>query len=168
MVYGGDGGTTELSNSTQRLGLDAEARYSITSWFWLDADVCVSKGKIDGLPKSENYIPLAPTLISNAGVSIIHKSGINFSFRFRHVDNRPANEDNSITALGYTLLNSTISYRFKKFEFHFTAENILNTKWNEAEFATETRLKGEKSSFSDLCFTPGNPRNFQFGVQYKF
>jgi outer membrane receptor protein involved in Fe transport len=168
MIYGGDGGTTELSNSTQRLGIDAEARYSITSWLWLDADVCFSKGKIDNLPKGENYIPLAPTLISNAGISIMHKSGINFSLRVRHVDNRPANEDNSITALGYTLLNSTISYKYKKFVFHVTAENILNTKWNEAEFGTETRLKGEKTGISDLCFTPGNPRNFQFGIEYKF
>jgi len=168
IVYDGDGGTTDLNNPTERLGIDAEARYSLTSWLWLDADVCWSKGKIDDLPKGENYIPLAPTLISNGGISIMHKSGLNFSLRVRHIDDRPANEDNSITALGYTLLNSTISYKYRKFVFHITAENILNTNWNEAEFATETRLKGEKTSATDLCFTPGNPRNFQFGIEYKF
>ena len=168
IVYSGDGGTTELINSTERLGIDAEARYSLTSWLWIDGDVCWAKGKIDDLPKGENYIPLAPTLTANGGISIMHKSGINFSLRVRHIGNRPANEGNTATALGYTLLNSSISYKYKKLNFRVTVENIMNVNWNEAQFYTETRLKNESHNSSDICFTPGNPRNFQFGIEYKF
>jgi len=47
-------------------------------------------------------------------------------------------------------------------------ENILNANWNEAQFETTTRLKGEAKPATDICYTPGNPRNFQFGVSYKF
>lgn len=47
-------------------------------------------------------------------------------------------------------------------------ENILNTDWNEAQFATLTRLKGEKAGVTELCYTPGNPRNFQFVVSLTF
>jgi outer membrane receptor protein involved in Fe transport len=47
-------------------------------------------------------------------------------------------------------------------------ENILNTEWDEAQFATDTRLKGEKAGITELCYTPGNPRNIQMGISYKF
>lgn len=38
----------------------------------------------------------------------------------------------------------------------------------KAQFATETKLKGEKNSITELCYTPGNPRNFQIGISFKF
>jgi hypothetical protein len=33
----------------------------------------------------------------------------------------------------------------------------LNTKWNEAQFATESRLRNEAMPVNELHFTPGNP-----------
>jgi hypothetical protein len=47
-------------------------------------------------------------------------------------------------------------------------ENIFNVDWNEAQFETITRLKDEKIPATDMCFTPGNSRNFQFVISYKF
>jgi outer membrane receptor protein involved in Fe transport len=61
-----------------------------------------------------------------------------------------------------------LAYNYKQFTFIINGENLLNSEWNEAQFATETRLKGEKQGVTDLCYTPGNPRNLQFGVSYKF
>ena len=52
--------------------------------------------------------------------------------------------------------------------FAINGENLLNSDWNEAQFATETRLKGENKSVTELCYTPDNPQNFQFSVSYKF
>jgi len=84
------------------------------------------------------------------------------------LSNRPANEDNSIVALGHTVFNASIAYGFGQFTFTIHGENLLNSEWNEAQFATETRLKGEEKSVTELCYTPGNPINFQFGISYKF
>ncbi|HBF88579.1 MAG TPA: TonB-dependent receptor [Bacteroidales bacterium] len=167
-VYVGDGGTTELSSPTERKGIDFETRYSPYSWLWIDADVCYSKGTVLGLPDGENHIPLAPQLTASGGLTFVHKSGLDATLRFRHVGSRPANEDNSIVALGYTLLNSSFSYKYKHFKFSVNVENILNVDWNEAQFATETRLKNETETVEELCFTPGNPRNFQVGIVYSF
>ena len=36
-------------------------------------------------------------------------------------------------------------------------ENILNTEWNEAQFATESRLTNEPAPITELNFTPGIP-----------
>jgi hypothetical protein len=33
----------------------------------------------------------------------------------------------------------------------------LNTKWNETQFATESRLKEEPNSVEEIHFTPGTP-----------
>ncbi len=55
-----------------------------------------------------------------------------------------------------------------QFTFTIFGENLLNSEWNEAQFATETRLKGETSSVTELCYTPGNPMNIQFGISFRF
>ncbi|HEY4785882.1 MAG TPA: TonB-dependent receptor, partial [Bacteroidales bacterium] len=167
-VYAGDGGTTELSNPTQRLGVDVEARLSILSWLWADADISAAKATIRNLPAGQNYVPLAPTLTATGGLSVIREQGFSGSIRFRHLSDRPANEDNSVVALGHTLFNASLAYTYKQFTFTVYGENLLNREWNEAQFATKTRLKGEKQGITDLCYTPGNPRNFQFSLAYKF
>ena len=167
-IYSGDGGVAELSNPTQRIGIDAEVRLALKPWLWADIDVSAAKATINDLPSGSNFIPLAPTLTATGGISILREKGFSGSFRFRHLSDRPANEDNSIVAIGHTLLNATLAYNLKRFTFSVNCENLLNTEWNEAQFATETRLRDEKESVTELCFTPGNPRNFQFGVSYKF
>jgi outer membrane receptor protein involved in Fe transport len=167
-VYSGDGGTTELSNPTQRLGIDAEARLTIFSWLWADFDLSYAKATIKNLPEGQNFVPLAPTLEATGGISVVRKMGLSGSIRFRHLSDRPANEDNSIVALGHTLFNASLQYTHKNLTFSINAENLLNSEWNEAQFATETKLKGEKKSVTELCFTPGNTRNFQFAISCRF
>lgn len=167
-VYVGDGGVAELSDPTRRLGVDAEARLSVLSWLWADVDISAAKATIKNLPDGENYVPLAPTLTASGGLSVIREHGFNGSIRFRHLSDRPANEDNSIVALGHTLYNISLAYNYRQFVFAVNGENLLNSEWNEAQFATETRLKGETEGINELCYTPGNPRNFQFSISYKF
>jgi outer membrane receptor protein involved in Fe transport len=167
-VYSGDGGVTELSDPTQRLGIDLEGRLQIKSWLWADIDVSSAKATIRNLPNGQNYVPLAPTLTASGGISVVREHGFSGSLRFRYLSNRPANEDNSVVALGHTLFFGNLEYNYGHFTFAINAENLLNSEWNEAQFATETRLKNEKNSVTELCFTPGNPRNFQVSVSYKF
>lgn len=167
-VYVGDGGVAELSDPTQRLGMDAEARLSLISWLWADFDLSLAKATIKNLPDGENFVPLAPTLTASGGINVVREKGFSGSLRFRHLSDRPANEDNSIVAFGHTLFYVNLAYEYRQFTFAVNGENILNSEWNEAQFSTETRLKGEKNSVTELCYTPGNPRNFQLSVSYKF
>ena len=44
----------------------------------------------------------------------------------------------------------------------------MNVEWNEAQFDTESRMQWEIEPVSEIHFTPGNPRNIQFGLSYKF
>jgi outer membrane receptor protein involved in Fe transport len=167
-VYVGDGGYSELSNPTQRLGLDCEGRLKITRWLWADADMTISQGHVNGLPKGSNYIPLAPNFTLTGGITMANYHGFDLSLRTIHIGSRPANEDNTVTALGYTLINFGTAFHWTRYTFSATVENLLNTEWNEAQFDTESRMKWEKAPVDELHFTPGNPRNARVGIKVTF
>lgn len=167
-VYVGDGGFTELSDPTQRFGIDIDIRWRLLQWLWAKADFSFSRAEIIGLPKGENYIPLAPQIVSTGGLNILNFKKITANLFYRYVSDRPGNEDFSHIAPGHLVFNTGVSYEFKKIQFSVFVENILNTEWNEAQFDTETRLKGESEPITEICFTPGNPRNFQIGISYLF
>jgi len=70
---------------------------------------------------------------------------------------RAANEDNSIVAKGYFVADAVVNYTKHSYEIGLAIENLFNTKWNEAQFATESRLKDEPAPVTELNFTPGIP-----------
>ncbi|NNE34259.1 MAG: TonB-dependent receptor, partial [Rhodothermales bacterium] len=167
-VYVGDAGITELSGKSRRYGVDIEARSSLKPWLTADADLNLSRGYFVDEPDNANDIPLAPTVTSTGGLTAMHPDGFQAGFRYIHIGDRPANEDGSVTAEGFTLLNLFASHAFGHLRASVTLENILNIDWNEAQFDTESRLQNEVSSVSELHFTPGNPRNIRLGLSYLF
>jgi outer membrane receptor protein involved in Fe transport len=167
-VYVGDAGATELSGRTRRYGVDLETRLKILSWLYGDADVTISTGEARDEPENANEIPLAPRFIAAGGLTVRHPRGYEGGLRIRHIGDRPANEDNSVTALGYTVFDLSASYRIGKYQFNVIVENLTDTDWNEAQFDTESRLRNEPAPVSELHFTPGNPRNLRLGMSYSF
>jgi len=121
----------------------------------MDANFAVPRSL--NVPEGEDYIPLAPTITSIGGITAKFKNGLNASVRYRHIGDRPANENNTVTALGYTILDAVINYTQPKYALGLTMENLLNIDWNEAQFDTETKLKNEIQSVSELHYTPGTP-----------
>ena len=168
LVFVGDAGETEISGKSQRIGIDMEGRVKILSWLWVDADVNLSQGKYVDEPEDANQIPLAPRITSTGGLTASHPSGWDVSLRYRHIGDRPANEDGSVTAEGYTLVNLGLSYTYGPFKYFVAAENLFDVEWNEAQFDTESRLDYEPEPVSEIHFTPGNPLNLQAGISFQF
>lgn len=167
-VYVGDAGVTEPSGKTRRMGVDLSARYQITQWLFADANLNWTKPRAIGESKGANYIPLAPTFSGIGGLNFKAKNGVNGSIRYRFIKDRPANENNSVVAKGYTVADASFNYTKKKYEIGLFAENIFNAKWNEAQFDTESRLKNEAHPVSELHFTPGNPFNVRLKLSLFF
>jgi outer membrane cobalamin receptor len=166
-VYVGDAGIVEPSGKTRRMGIDLSARYQFAKWLYADLDLNLTRARAIGEPKGENYVPLAPAFTSIGGLTA--KAGqFTGSLRYRFIDDRPANEDNSVRARGYIIADMVVNYRLKKFEFFVSMENILNRKWNEAQFDTESRLQFEINPVSEIHFTPGTPRFIKGGVSFAF
>ncbi len=163
-VYVGDDGNIQPSGKTRREGVDIIARYQLTNRLFANVNLNFTKPRAIGLAKGEDYIPLAPTASSTGGIFYKVKYGLNGSLSYRYIKNRPANEDNSIVAKGYFIADASINYTQPKYEIGLAFENLLNTRWNEAQFATESRLRNEPASITELNFTPGTP----FFARVKF
>lgn len=167
-VYVGDEGIVEPSGKTQRRGVDFSIRYQALPWLYLDSDVNLTDPRAKGAPEGEDHIPLAPTFTTIGGLSVKLQDGLNASLRYRYLGDRAANEDNSVVAHGYFLLDAVVKYTSKSCELSFSAENLLNEEWNEAQFDTESRLQNEVDPVSEIHFTPGTPFFFKAGVSFFF
>ena len=173
LVYVGDDGTTENRGASRRIGVDLSGRAQLLSWLYFDADLNISKGRfIDtlfGYTKKEDYnIPLAPILTSAGGLTAKFKTSLEFGLRYRYMQDRPGNESNTIIARGYNVFDFTANYKTKRYKIGLLIENLLNVNWNEAQFATETRLKNEAKPIDELHFTPGTPFYAKLVVGYTF
>lgn len=168
LVYVGDGGVVETSDPTRRMGVDLSVRYQLTDRLFADVDVNAVDGILVDVPEGENAIPLAPRFTTIGGLAYVQDRGFNASLRYRHITDRPANEDNSVVAEGYFLIDAKASYRFANLELGATVENLLDVEWNQAQFDTESRLSNEVEPVSELHFTPGTPFFLKGFVTYLF
>lgn len=156
-VYVGDAGIVEPSGKTKRAGIDIVARYQFTKNVFANANINFTKPRARGEAKGQDYIPLAPTATSIGGIFYKKQTGFNGGINYRYIKSRPANEDNSIVAKGYFLMDASVNYTKPKYEIGFAVENIFNIDWNEAQFATESRLANEPNAVTELNYTPGTP-----------
>lgn len=163
-VYVGDDGNIEPSGKTRREGIDVIARYQLSKNIFANANINFTRPRALGVKSGKDFIPLAPTTTSTGGFFYKAVKGVNGSLTYRYIKRRPANEDNSIVAKGYFLSDASLNYTQPKYEIGIAFENILNVKWNEAQFATTSRLMGEPAETTELNFTPGTP----FFARLKF
>jgi hypothetical protein len=167
-VYVGDAGIVEPNGKSLRMGFDFSTRAQITKWLYADLDVNYSHGRLLDAPEGQNNIPLAPNFTSIGGLSAQFGNGFKAAIRYRYLANRPANEDNTVTARGYFVNDFSAGYTYKNMDFGATVENLFNINWNEAQFDTESRLKGEATGTSELHFTPGTPFFIRGYVAVRF
>ena len=166
-VYVGDAGIVEPSGETQRLGIDFSLRYQLLDWLYFDTDWTFTDAQAVDEPEEANLIPLAPIVTGTGGLSFNHK-GFNGGLRFRYLGDRPANEDDSITAEGWFVADLNLNYRWKNIGVGLIIENILDTEWEETQFATESRLFDEAEPVEEIHFTPGAPRWIRGRITYNF
>ncbi|MGY3793628.1 TonB-dependent receptor plug domain-containing protein [Aquimarina sp. 433] len=167
-VYVGDEGIVEPSGETRRFGIDFSGRYQVNDWLFLDTDLTYTHARSVDASDGEDYIPLAPKVTAAGGISIENFNNFSGSLRYRYLGDRPATETNSIVAEGYTVIDMSLNYRWKQFDFSVSLENLLDTEWNETQFATESRLANESEAVEEIHFTPGTPFFAKAGITYRF
>ena len=167
-VYVGDAGIVEPSGRTRRLGVEFGARYQVTDWLYAYSDINYTYGRSVDEPDGEDYIPLAPDLTSVGGINIENVKGFSAGLAYRFVDDRAANEDNSIVADGYFVTDFNVNYKWKNWTLGVIIENLFDTEWNETQFATESRLFDEATSVEEIHVTPGTPFYLRGKVSVNF
>jgi len=167
-VYVGDEGIVEPSGKTRRLGVDIGIRWQLHKNLFYNTDFNYTLARSIEDPRGENRIPLAPELTMTGGLALQFDNGFSGGIAYRFIKDRPATEDNSIIAEGYFITDLNLNYSFKKISFGLVVENLFNQDWNEAQFATESRLFDEPVPIEELHFTPGSPLFIKGKVSYVF
>ena len=167
-VYVGDAGIVEPSGRSTRQGLEWSLRYQFTNWFFwnFDLNMTRARGIVDEGP--DDFIPLAPDFTFVTAGRFVFDNGLYGSVHLRYMKDRPANEDNSIVALGYAVTDMNVGYQWKQVDLGIQILNLFNSEWNEAQFATESRLKDEAEPVEELHFTPGAPFTLNVSLAYNF
>ena len=150
-MWNGDAGTTQTLGPTRRLGVTAALRWAITSWLRADASTSLVHAEFTESPAEANAIPYAPSFVLTAGLAARHRSGFFGALRVRAVGDRPADTQRQLQATGFALLNAQVGFRHGPWELALLAENLLDTRWREAQIELDSRLRNE-------CLTPGLPR----------
>jgi len=162
-VFNSDEGTTSPSDPTRRYGLDLQARWELLPWLWADADLSLSKATFTEDRGNGSAVALAPTRTGMLGLNALHPDGYKGRLGLRYVADRPATQDESLTAQGYTLVDLYLGYRRSFWEIGVVIENLFNRSWREAQFANDSQLRiapyNETAPVTDIHFTPGNPIN---------
>lgn len=167
-VYVGDAGIVEPSGKTSRQGADVSARYQALSWLFWNFDANYTKARATEEKTGEDFIPLAPDFTLVTGLNVVHPNGVYGGINLRFMDDRPANEDNSIVAKGYTVVDVHLGYHWQKFDLGIQVQNLFDTEWNETQFATETRLRNEVLPVEEIHFIPGTPFFAKLMLSMKF
>lgn len=176
LVFVGDEGTTEASGPTRRWGIDGEIRYQMFPWLFADFDLTYADPRFRVTGEA---IPLAPTLLMQGGLTAYFTDGFSGAIRLRYLDDRPANEDRSLTARGYTLLDFILTYRWRNIEASIQLLNFTDHDWRETQFATDSCMRqevgvdprcpaGGGDGISDINFVPGYPINLRGGLTIFF
>ncbi len=167
-VYVGDAGIVEPSGKSQRYGVDFGLRYQLTDWLYFNGDINYAYARSTEEPEGADYIPLAPDLTSSGGLSFRGLGNFSGGLNYRFIKDRPANEDNSIIAEGYFITDLNLNYSWDNWTFGVIVENLFDSKWNETQFATESRLFNEPDPIEEIHFTPGTPFYLRGKVSVSF
>jgi outer membrane receptor protein involved in Fe transport len=161
IVWSGDAGTTEPSGETRRYGLELGGRYRIQNWLFADADLTLVHAEYRENPGNANAVALAPTRTFTAGIAARPTFGDWTPFgaaRVKSLADRPATEDRSFTAEGFTTLDVNAGARYRNVEAGVEVQNVFDVRYREVNFANESRLAYEPAPVNGIHYTAGWPR----------
>jgi outer membrane receptor protein involved in Fe transport len=165
LTVDGDTDSTSPSGPTRRFGGELSGRYQLGGGLFADATFTVANARYTDaadINAGQSYVPLAPTRTFSAGVGAREPVGpvtIVAGAFVRSMADRPATQDGTLIATGFTLFNAELGLRWKFLELGADVLNIGNTSWREGQFAVNSRLPGEGANPPvGMSFTPGIPR----------
>ncbi|HEY4177206.1 MAG TPA: TonB-dependent receptor [Kofleriaceae bacterium] len=167
LVWSGDAGSTEASGKTRRYGVDLEGSYNPLPWLRLDGTVSLARSTLVANAGNSGALALAPKIMGQGGVTLVGDKHF-ISVRTRGIGDRPGNDDGTLTAQGYIIFDIMAGQTIGPVDLDLTVNNVLNTKWREAQFADVSRVTPTADLVEQMHYTPGIPLTATIAAAYKF
>jgi outer membrane receptor protein involved in Fe transport len=170
LVYVGDEGTTESRGPTRRRGVEVAARGQVWGPLYFNGSITYTKAEF----KNGDAIPLAPEWTAYGALLLQWPEGLRSQLQATYLGVRPLIEDRSVKAPSWIDVDLSERYLLPiklphgKLEAFLFIQNLLGTKWEQATFFYESRLRNEAAGLNDIHFVPGNPRFFMGGLAWYF
>ena len=178
--FSGDSGTVEDAGRTgRRLGLEWTNYYEAQNWLMIDADFAFSQSRYTTASSTEpgDHIPQAVRNSVAAGVTVHDGPLCEACFvtlKLRYFGSRDLNAAGDQESAPSTVLNLAAGYPLAR-NFTLKAEilNLLNAKYNDAEYYSQSRLKGEaagpdQGGTDDHMVHPGEPMSARLALIANF
>jgi len=170
LVFVGDEGTTEIRGASRRRGVEFAARGQVWGPLYMNGSVTYTDAEF----RNGDAIPLAPTVTAYGALLLKWPEGLTSQLQATYLGVRPLTEDRRIKAPSWLDFDLTERYQLPiklshgRLEAFLFVQNLFNTKWEQATFAFESRLRNETAGVTDIHFVPGNPRMVMGGMAWYF
>ncbi|MBC7840139.1 MAG: TonB-dependent receptor plug domain-containing protein [Nitrospiraceae bacterium] len=170
LVFVGDEGTTEIRGPSRREGVEVAARGQVWGPIYFNGSVTWTKAEF----RNGDAIPLAPEVTGYGAVLMRWPEGLTSQLQATYLGVRPLIEDRSVKSPSWIDFDLSERYQLPinlsngRLEAFLFIQNLFNTKWEQAIFSFDSRLRSETAPVNDIHFVPGNPRTFMGGVAWYF
>ncbi|HEY4059477.1 MAG TPA: TonB-dependent receptor, partial [Kofleriaceae bacterium] len=157
-------GEGEIIPREYRRGAEARAVFTPTPWLAFDASLVVARGHTDPDSGPSTPIPLMARTSGNGGVSVTRGPWFG-ALRMRALGVRDTT-DPTRSASGWTLFDIVAGTRWRDFELTLTAQNLFDSRWYEAQYASDVRTSRTVDVTNDLLVSVGQPLTVSLTLGY--
>ncbi|MDX2192158.1 MAG: TonB-dependent receptor [Gemmatimonadales bacterium] len=164
LLFVGDGGTTEPSFPSRRVGMTWTNAYRPVPALSLDLDISLARARFRGVPAAEERIPGALEHVVAAGVAWRPPEGRGpyAAARVRHFGSYALTGDNGVRATPTTLVNALCGWRVGAARVELSLLNVFDARARDVQYVYASRLANEPASgVGDVHFHPAEPRQLR-------
>ncbi len=170
LLFVGDGGTTEASRPSRRIGLEWTNYWQLSRAVGIDFDATGTDARFTDDDPTGDEIPGAIVVTVASGVTISELGRWYGSLRLRYFSGGPLIEDGSVTWGPTVLLNGVVGFKVSDhIRLAIEGFNLLNREDDDIAYFYASRLPGEPlEGLEDVHFHPMEKPSARLTMTWKF
>jgi outer membrane receptor protein involved in Fe transport len=170
LLFVGDGGSTEASRPSRRIGLEWTNYWHLSKSVGIDLDATWTNARFTDEDPSGDEIPGAIIVTVASGFTVSDLGNWFGSLRLRYFSGGPLIEDGSVTWGPTVLLNGLVGYEISDhIRLALEGFNLLDREDDDIAYYYASRLPGEPpQGIEDIHFHPMEKPSLRVTMTYKF
>jgi outer membrane receptor protein involved in Fe transport len=175
LVFVGDEGITEPRGSSHRYGVEWTNHLTLSDYFFLDADLALSKARFDREENGGRHVPNAIPVSASLAANYDDGSHWSGGIRVRYIGSYALEETGTQKSSSFLTANARLDYQFNPhWQLSASILNLLNRKANDIEYWGGACSRqdgagcGGGQGIDGRLVHPLEPRTLRVGLRYNF